>query len=272
MRHLPAGITYRNPAALKPVYPWRRWAVADHQSLPERVIMPTREERIPDTIKRSPAKVRRAYTETLDSAHEQYGSEERAHRAAWASVKHIAEKIGDHWELKPHPGPSDDQDAQSGPVARARPKPTAGGVDSARAHQAGALPAGQAGRHPRTLPHEQAGAGAGDRAEERLAARYHRARDEYRARSDLAVPGSVRDHLHGPATAAGVASLLQGQADLPGRADAHRVDLMVDKTASAPTTLGLDRRLTPRPRLKASTVCSTCFFGSRATDGSARWR
>jgi cation transport regulator ChaB len=91
--------------------------------------MPTREERIPDTIKRSPAKVRRAYEETLDSAHEQYRSEERAHRAAWASVKHIAEKVGDHWELKQSYGPSDDQDAQSGPIARSRPKPTAGGVD-----------------------------------------------------------------------------------------------------------------------------------------------
>ena len=91
--------------------------------------MPTREERIPDTVKRSPAKVRRAYEETLDSAHGQYSSEERAHRAAWAAVKHIAEKVGDHWELKDSYGPSDDQDAQTGPVARAHPKPTAGGVD-----------------------------------------------------------------------------------------------------------------------------------------------
>jgi cation transport regulator ChaB len=91
--------------------------------------MPTQQERIPDTIKRSPAKVRRAYEETLDSAHEQYRSEERAHRAAWASVKHIAEKVGDHWELKRSYGASDPQSTQHGAQARSRPKATAGGVD-----------------------------------------------------------------------------------------------------------------------------------------------
>src|SRR5258705_8683210 len=75
-------------------------------------IMPIRTEGVPGTIRRSPEKVRRTYRETLDSAHEQYRSEERAHRAAWASVKHVAEKVGDHWELKDVQGPSDDQDAQ----------------------------------------------------------------------------------------------------------------------------------------------------------------
>jgi len=73
--------------------------------------------------------VRRTYRETLDSAHEQYSSEERAHRAAWASVKHVAEKVGDHWELKDVQGPSDDQDAQRGAAALNHPKPTASGVD-----------------------------------------------------------------------------------------------------------------------------------------------
>jgi cation transport regulator ChaB len=62
--------------------------------------MPVTYEELPDTIKRSPKKVQRAYKKVLDNAHEQYGSEERAHRTAWDAVKYIAEKKGDHWELK----------------------------------------------------------------------------------------------------------------------------------------------------------------------------
>src|SRR3954467_4681470 len=93
--------------------------------------MPARDEDLPDTLERSPKKVRDAYEKTLDSAYEQYeGDEERAHRTAWASVKHIAEKRGDHWELKDEPGPSDPQSKQSGAAARDRPKETYGGVDA----------------------------------------------------------------------------------------------------------------------------------------------
>jgi hypothetical protein len=44
-------------------------------------------------------------------------------------VKHIAEKRGDHWELKDEPGPSDEQAAQGGRQAREHPKETRGGVD-----------------------------------------------------------------------------------------------------------------------------------------------
>ena len=91
--------------------------------------MPTSREGIPDTLKRSPEKVQRTYAETLDSAHEEYGSEASAHRTAWAAVKHVAEKRGDHWELKDRKGPSDEQAMQSGRRAREAPKPTAGGVD-----------------------------------------------------------------------------------------------------------------------------------------------
>jgi len=77
--------------------------------------MPVDEEDVPGTIERSPKKVQDTYEKTLDSAHEQYDSEERAHRTAWAAVKHVAEKQGDHWELKDEPGPS-------GPTApRSRP-------------------------------------------------------------------------------------------------------------------------------------------------------
>jgi trehalose synthase len=91
--------------------------------------MPTSKEDLPGTIRRSPKKVQRTYAKTLDSAHEQYDSEERAHRTAFASVKHVAEKVGDHWELKDEPGPSDPQSKQSGRQARDRPEETFGGVD-----------------------------------------------------------------------------------------------------------------------------------------------
>lgn len=90
--------------------------------------MPTDKEDLPGTIARSPGKVRRTYAKTLDSAHEQYDSEERAHRTAYSAVKHVAEKVGDHWELKDEPGPSDPQAKQRGRAARDHPKETYGGV------------------------------------------------------------------------------------------------------------------------------------------------
>jgi cation transport regulator ChaB len=94
--------------------------------------MPTSKEDLPSTLERSPKKVQRTYEKTLDSAHEQYDSEERAHRTAFAAVKHIAERKGDHWELKDSKGPSDPQSAQRGRAARERPKETFGGVDASR--------------------------------------------------------------------------------------------------------------------------------------------
>ena len=92
--------------------------------------MPTRRKDLPGTIARSPKKVQRTYAKTLDAAHEQYDSEERAHRTAFASVKHVAEKVGDHWELKDEPGPSDDQAARSGRFAREHPAETHGGINA----------------------------------------------------------------------------------------------------------------------------------------------
>ena len=80
--------------------------------------MPTNKEDLPSTIKRSPKKVKDTYAKTLDSAHETYDSEERAHRTAFSAVKHVAEKKGDHWELKDEKGPSDPQAAKSGKAAR----------------------------------------------------------------------------------------------------------------------------------------------------------
>jgi cation transport regulator ChaB len=94
--------------------------------------MPTKKEDLPSTIARSPKKVQRTYAETLDSAHEQYDSEERAHRTAFAAVKHVAEKQGDHWELKDRKGPSDPQAARSGASARRGGGKTYGGVDAGK--------------------------------------------------------------------------------------------------------------------------------------------
>jgi cation transport regulator ChaB len=74
--------------------------------------MPANEEALPGTLQRSPKKVQDAYEQTLDSAHEQYDSEQQAHRVAWGSVKNIAEKKGDHWELKDETGPSDSRSMQ----------------------------------------------------------------------------------------------------------------------------------------------------------------
>jgi cation transport regulator ChaB len=92
--------------------------------------MPVDAEGLPSTIARSPDKVQRTYAEALDNAHREYGGdEERAHRTAWAAVKHIAERKGDHWELKDRPGPSDPQAARGGTEARDRPAETFGGVN-----------------------------------------------------------------------------------------------------------------------------------------------
>ncbi len=82
-------------------------------------------EDLPGTIQRSSPKAQRTYAETLESAHKEYSSEERAHRTAYASLKHSFEKVGDHWEPKDHKGPSDER-ARS---PRGRSGESAGGVD-----------------------------------------------------------------------------------------------------------------------------------------------
>ena len=90
---------------------------------------------IPSTVARSGSKAQRTWAKTHDSAVETYGEGERAHRTAFASVKHVAEKKGDHWELKDEQGPSDPQAEQSGRAARDDPKRTYGGVDANKSKQ-----------------------------------------------------------------------------------------------------------------------------------------
>ena len=92
--------------------------------------MPRDQAQVPSTLKKSAKKVERAYEETLQSAEEQYdGDEERAHRTAWASVKNIAEKKGDHWELKDETGPSDPRSKMPAKQKREGKGETFGGVD-----------------------------------------------------------------------------------------------------------------------------------------------
>src|SRR5690349_25104718 len=88
--------------------------------------MPAKDE-LPSTLKRSPAKAQETWAKTHDSAVEEYGEGERAHRTAFASLKHSFEKVGDHWESKEHKGPSDEQAARS---RSQKPGRTAGGADA----------------------------------------------------------------------------------------------------------------------------------------------
>jgi cation transport regulator ChaB len=81
---------------------------------------------MPGTLKRSPKKAQDTYAKTHDSAVQEYGEGERAHRTAFAAVKHSFEKVGDHWEPKGDKGPSDAK-AAGGRDTNAE---TAGGVDA----------------------------------------------------------------------------------------------------------------------------------------------
>jgi cation transport regulator ChaB len=89
--------------------------------------MPAKDE-MPDTLKRSPAKAQRTWAKAHDSAVETYGEGERAHRTAFAALKHSFEKVGDRWQPKKEKGPSDPQAAKGGKSARKGGK-TFGGVD-----------------------------------------------------------------------------------------------------------------------------------------------
>jgi ChaB len=90
--------------------------------------MPNRDDDMPRTLRRSPAKARETWSRTHDRAVETYGDGERAHRTAFSALKHSFEKVGDRWEPKDEKGPSDPQAARSGRAARAGGE-TFGGVD-----------------------------------------------------------------------------------------------------------------------------------------------
>jgi len=85
---------------------------------------------LPSTLQRSDKHAQATWQQTHDSAVEQYGDGERAHRTAFSALKHTYEKVGDHWEPKDETGPSDAQAEQRGAASRNRPRPTAEGVDA----------------------------------------------------------------------------------------------------------------------------------------------
>jgi hypothetical protein len=87
-------------------------------------------EDVPSTIERSDDKAVRTFKKTLESAEETYGSGGRARRAAFASLKHTHEKVGDHWEPKEGTGPSDPQAEQGAGQSRLTERDTASGVDA----------------------------------------------------------------------------------------------------------------------------------------------
>lgn len=74
---------------------------------------------IPQTILRSEKHAQHLWQKAHDSAVETYGEGARAHRVAYAALKHEYEKKGDHWVRKAEPGPSDPQAAR-GPTTEPR--------------------------------------------------------------------------------------------------------------------------------------------------------
>ncbi|HET6562521.1 MAG TPA: ChaB family protein [Marmoricola sp.] len=90
--------------------------------------MPAKDE-LPSTLQRSPKKAQRTWSKAHDSAVEEYGEGERAHRTAYAALKHSFEKVGDKWQPKEEKGPSDKQASKGGAAARKGGR-TAGGVDA----------------------------------------------------------------------------------------------------------------------------------------------
>ena len=88
-----------------------------------------KEAELPSTLRRSNEKAKRTFAKAHDSAAEQYGEGERAHRTAYAALKHTHEKRGDRWVPKDRWGPSDPQAKKGVPEALERPSKTYGGVD-----------------------------------------------------------------------------------------------------------------------------------------------
>jgi cation transport regulator ChaB len=66
-----------------------------------------KQSELPETIRRSSKKAQRTFAKAHDSAVETYGEGERAHRVAYAALKHSFEKKGDRWVEKDRKGPSD---------------------------------------------------------------------------------------------------------------------------------------------------------------------
>ncbi|BDD81748.1 hypothetical protein TPB0596_15110 [Tsukamurella pulmonis] len=81
-------------------------------------------DELPGTLRRSSAKAQRTFAKAHDSALDEYGDEERAHRVAYAALKRGYERVGDRWERKP--GGKRGTSERRG---RRRDEPTHEGVD-----------------------------------------------------------------------------------------------------------------------------------------------
>ena len=66
---------------------------------------------MPSTIQRSDQHAQEIWKKAHDSAVETYGEGGRAHRVAYAALKHAYEKKGDKWVRKAEKGPSGPQAA-----------------------------------------------------------------------------------------------------------------------------------------------------------------
>jgi cation transport regulator ChaB len=86
-----------------------------------------KKDELPSTLQRSNSKAQRTFTKAHDSAADEYGSEERAHRVAYAALKRSFEKVGDRWLPKKKSGPSDARAERGG---QHNPVPSDEGVDA----------------------------------------------------------------------------------------------------------------------------------------------
>lgn len=89
-----------------------------------------KESELPSTRKRSLKKAQRTFAKTHDRAVEEYGEGDRASRTACSSLKHSFEKVGDRWEPKKKPGPSDPRSKKNTAQKRRGEGKTFGGVDA----------------------------------------------------------------------------------------------------------------------------------------------
>jgi cation transport regulator ChaB len=87
----------------------------------------SKKNELPSTLRRSSEGAQRTFAKAHDAAADQYGSEERAHRVAYAALKHSFEKVGDRWLRKPKKGPSDARAERGG---LNNPIPSDEGVDA----------------------------------------------------------------------------------------------------------------------------------------------
>ncbi|MBX6768118.1 MAG: ChaB family protein [Actinomadura rubrobrunea] len=86
-----------------------------------------RKDELPSTLQRSDKEAQETFAKAHDSAVETYGEGQRAHRTAYAALKHKFEKRGDRWVKKARKGPSDPR--ANNPKAREGKGKSFGGVD-----------------------------------------------------------------------------------------------------------------------------------------------